>query len=153
MYFLVPFSLLVIFNVLIILKATRFARTQQNEASATTSAVAKNGRKTQMTRVVLATTFLLLIISLPGAIMEGYFFLNIFVMDVGPLIINLLDDLTFTFPAFNFFILFYSNKLFAAELKSILFGLTQSSLGSNSMSTKHSVIIVNNINKRNSNVK
>ena len=71
-----------------------------------------------MTRMILIITSLFILLSLPGAIVSGYFYDDIIVLDYGTMIINLLNAIQFTYPASNFFILFFTNKLFAQEIKS-----------------------------------
>lgn len=120
-----PYGILLISNSIIIYKATQFSRAQKAEASHTSS---KNKRKTQMTRMIVFITFLYLVMSLPGVIVTGYFFNAIYALDAGPMLINLINAFQFSYPAFNFFILFFSNKLFAEEVKTLIFRLRNNAI-------------------------
>jgi hypothetical protein len=127
MYSIYPLSLMLIINCLIIYKATYFSRHhqfhQRHQSNFNLAQQKISRRKTQMTRMTQSTTFILIIFILTGAIMEGYFIAKFSAIDMlGPAIINLIDDISFSFPAFNLFILLYSNKIFLAEFKTILFG-------------------------------
>jgi hypothetical protein len=115
--YIAPFSLLLILNCLIILKATQFSR-QQREAATITSSSTK--KKMQMTRTILVITFLYITISIPGIVLTGYLFNYIIVLDEGLMVVSLFNGILFSYPAFNFLILFFSNKQFAEEAKRIL---------------------------------
>lgn len=110
--YIVPYCFLVLLNSAIIYKATQFERHQQP-----TTETRSAKRKTQMTRMIVFITFLYIITSLPNTIITGYFYNPVVRLDVGQLIINLINGIHFSYPAFNFFILFFSNKLFAEEVK------------------------------------
>lgn len=114
-----PYSLLLLVNCLIILKATQFTRARR----ATNPSLNGITRRTQMTRMILFITFLYIMLTLPGAIISGYFFGAIYQLEYGKMAINLINDIQFTYPAFNFFILFFTNKLFAQEVKSLYSGI------------------------------
>ena len=58
--------------------------------------------------------------SLPGAILTGFFYDQVIVLEFGQVIVNLINGIQFSYPAFNFVILFFSNKLFAQEVRSLL---------------------------------
>lgn len=122
--YIVPYALLIIINSMIIYKATRFSRSQN------TTIAHDERRKIQMTRTILVITFLYIGMSLPGAIVTGYFYGTIYSLTYGSLIINFLNAIQFSYPAYHFLILFFSNKLFAQEVKSFL-----SKMGNNSVST------------------
>jgi hypothetical protein len=126
MYAIVPFGLLLAINLMIIYKATRFSRTQYlssnnkcpNQEGYNNNKTTINARKAQMTRTILTITFLYICLTLPPAIITGFFYPNVIALDlIGPMLINLIDNITFSFPAFNFFILLYSNRLFANEFR------------------------------------
>ena len=110
--YIVPYCFLVLLNSAIIYKATQFERHQQP-----TTETRSAKRKTQMTRMIIFITFLYIVTSLPSTIITGYLYDNVSSLDVGQMIINLIDGIQFSYPAFNLFILFFSNKLFAEELK------------------------------------
>ena len=116
---MIPYALLLIINSLIIFIATQFTRAQKAAATVAMGSVSGARRKAQMTRMILMITFLYIILSLPGAIVSGYFYNDIFALDHGTMLINLLNAIQFTYPACNFFILFFTNKLFAKEIKSV----------------------------------
>ena len=107
---------------LIIYKATRFSESNTNSNTHTNSAseTQRNKRKTQMTRMILLITSLFIAMSLPGAILTGFFYDQVIMLEFGQVIVNLINGIQFSYPAFNFVILFFSNKLFAQELRSLL---------------------------------
>lgn len=109
---------------MIIYKATSYARSHRHQIAAERGSSITNGasnkRKSEMTRSILIITFSYVLLTLPAAIVNGYFFVILNVMDYGPIIINIFGSINFSFPACNFFTLLYSNKIFAKELKSII---------------------------------
>jgi hypothetical protein len=115
----VPYSLLLIINCLIILKATQFTRARR----ATNPSLNGVARRTQMTRMILLITFLFILLTLPSAIISGYFFGAIYQLEYGKMAINLINAIQFTYPVFNFFIMFFTNKLFEQEVKSLFSGI------------------------------
>ena len=63
---------------------------------------------------------LFIILTFPGAIISGYFFIDLIQTDVGSMLLILFDDITFSYHALNFFMLIYTNRKFYAELKFVL---------------------------------
>lgn len=59
-------------------------------------------------------------ISLPGAIISGYFFGAIYNLEHGKMAINLINAIEFSYPAFSFFVLYFTNKLFSKEVNLLL---------------------------------
>jgi hypothetical protein len=103
---------------MIIYKANRFTRIQvQRNLSEQPES---NSRKSEMSRTILTITFLFVGFNMPGAIVNGFFYNQVVAFDFGPVIINILAIITFSFPALNFFILIYSNKLFVKEIKILI---------------------------------
>jgi hypothetical protein len=119
MWAIVPFSLLFLFNLMIISKMMRFHR-NLNSNSAYLQQTKISLRKTQMNRTILIMTFLFVGLTLPQAIITGFFYTQIMLLDAGPVIINFLDNISFSFPALDFFTLIYTNKIFAKEVKSLV---------------------------------
>ena len=116
--FIVPYGFLLLFNVLIIYKATKFERIQKESKNVSSEAASR--KKAHMTRTILFLTFLFIATSLPGTIITGYFYWDVTKSNLGRLIINLVDGVQFSFPAFNFFILFFTNKQFAQQVNVFL---------------------------------
>lgn len=114
--YIAPYILLILFNSIIIYTATRYERKHKNSISSSIENRSAK-RKTQMTRMIILITFLYIMTSLPNTIVTGYLYNTVVRLDVGQLIINLINGIHFSYPAFNFFILFFSNKLFAEEVK------------------------------------
>lgn len=122
---LVPMCLLLILNIVIIYKATRFDRVQRLNAesitiSRPTSASTKR-RKMEMTRSILLITFLYIALVFPSTVIQTYFYTPILGLAYGRIIINLLYFFQFSYSGFNFIILFFTNKLFAQQVKVIIF--------------------------------
>lgn len=111
---IVPIAFLLVLNCLIIYKSTRFS----NKVTSLSGNSAK--RKAEMTRTILLMAFIYIALVLPTTICSNYFYNNIVALDAGTIILGILTFIQFSYPAFNFFILFYNNKLFAQEAKSIL---------------------------------
>lgn len=110
---------MVIFNSLIIYKATQFQRAQRVSAASTSAAAAASiRRKAEMTRTVFTITVFYILSSIPNTIAAGYY-LSILQLPTGQMIANLSNGFQATYQAFNFFILYFSNKLFAKEVKSL----------------------------------
>ena len=63
---------------------------------------------------------LFIIVTLPGAIISGYYFLELSKTDVGSTILVLADEITFSYNGLNFFILLGTNTKFCAELKNLM---------------------------------
>ena len=74
-----------------------------------------------MTKMILFLTFLYIVLSLPGVIVTGYMYDYVYSLDVGLMLVNLINAVQFSYPALNFFILCFSNKMFANEVKSMIF--------------------------------
>ena len=119
---LLPSVSLIVVNSLIIWKATRFERVQNTR---------QMKRKREMTITILIITFLFVILSLPSNIVFGYFYSYLLVIDEGTMISDLVIGIHMSFPAFNFFILYFSNKRFSQEVKSII--LRRRNNGENSL--------------------
>lgn len=119
---IIPSVSLIVVNSLIIWKATRFERVQNTR---------QIKRKREMTVTILIITFLFVILSLPSNIMFGYFYSYLLVIDEGTMISDLVIGIHMSFPAFSFFILYFSNKRFSQEVKSII--LRRKNNGENSL--------------------
>ena len=74
-----------------------------------------------MTKTILIITFLFALTSLPSNVAIGYFYDELVDISEGQLIHNIVVGIQMTYPAFNLFILYFSNKLFAQNVKSIIF--------------------------------
>lgn len=124
MYFgeLLPFVLMIAFNIVIIYKANRYGRTHRRMSTFHSPGSSRaSKRKAQMTRMILFITFLYILVTIPSTILSGYFYTKVVVLPQGQFIVNLVNGVQFSYPAFNFFILYCSNKLFAREVRLFLF--------------------------------
>lgn len=121
--FILPYVLLIAINLWIIYIATKFERTQKNVVSCLSTASHVESRsarkKAQMTRSILFITFLYIVVTIPSTLVSAFFFDSLQAIDIGFLVLDLVDMLHFSYPAFNFFILFFSNKLFAKEFRKV----------------------------------
>lgn len=127
-----PFVLLVGLNSVIIYKANLFARSQRDNvthpmASNAITDAPGSRRKAQMTKTILTITFIYIILELPCSIITGYFYFDIISLDGGYLYQALVNNIQFSFSAFNFFILYFSNKLFKKAVDEV-FGLARQRL-------------------------
>lgn len=115
---MIPYVLLMLLNLAIIFKATQYKRTQTKIKPALSLSETRSTRKkAKMTRSILIITFLYIFVTLPGTLVTGFFFNEMMSLEIGLLLLDLIDLLHFIYPAFNFFILFFSNKLFCQEVK------------------------------------
>ena len=105
---------------MIIWKATRFERVSTTQTAETNLAVIR--RKREMTKTILIITFLFALTSLPSNVAIGFFNEELISLRIlGQLLYNIFIGIQMTYPAFNLFILYFSNKLFAQAVKSIIF--------------------------------
>lgn len=117
---MIPYVLLMLLNLAIIFKATQYKRTQKKIKPTLSLAETRSTRKkAEMTRSILIITFLYIFVTLPGTLVTGFFFNAMMSLEIGLLLLDLIDLLHFIYPALNFFILFFSNKLFCQEVKFI----------------------------------
>lgn len=127
--FIVPYALLISLNSFIIYKATTFQRvkhspTTSHERSSTRS----SRRKARMTRTILFITFLYIFATLPSTVITGYYYNYIMKFEIGQMIINMVNGIQFSYPAFHFFILCFSSKRFAREVKLTCFNLSKNGI-------------------------
>ena len=127
--YIVPYGLLILFNAMIIYKATTYERTKkrtqvmslvQENLHSSSIATRAYQRKLEMTKTILFITFLYIVTSLASTLITAYFYNQIISDYSGQMVINLVDAVLFSYPAFNFFILFFSNKLFSQEVRSLI---------------------------------
>lgn len=93
---------------------------EQQTISNLVRSIRSRQRKVQLTRMILLLTFLYVIISLPDFILYGYYYSSLYKLYYGQMIVNILNAVHFSYPAFQIFILYYSNNRFAREFKKIV---------------------------------
>lgn len=120
-----PFVLLFILNSAIIYKATRFERLHRVAPANSTVLTMSRGakRKAEMSRTVYSITIFYVITTLPSSVIGGYYYGYMLTLQSGQMIVNIINAAQSIYQSFNFFVLFYSNKLFAQEAKSFFFRL------------------------------
>ena len=57
--------------------------------------------------------------TLPGAIVSGYFYNELYETELGHMILVLVDNITFSYHSLNFFVLLATNTKFRNELNEI----------------------------------
>ena len=62
---------------------------------------------------------LFIVLTLPGAIVSGYYYPELSQSDLGVLLLVLFDDITFSYHSLNFFVLLFTNTKFNSELKEL----------------------------------
>jgi hypothetical protein len=125
---------------MIIYKATQFSRSKKP----TTPDEIKRSKKRN--EIIVFITFFYVAVELPPNIMIGYFFKPIMALGpIGAVINALFNKIQFSYPAFNIFILYFSNKLFAKEVK-LLFQNLNSNLKSGQTKTTQASSSQRNIN-------
>lgn len=114
--------------------ANKFTRAQRAAAAESTLVSLRRAkRKAQMTKTILLITFIYIFTSLPGILQTGYFYTTIIVLESGQMIVSLINAIQFSYPAFNFFILYFTNRLFANEVKRLLSRFKRNKVASLSM--------------------
>lgn len=115
---------------MIIYKATRYERNQVESITSTPNSIANartSKRKSEMTRTVIIITLLYILTSLPNTVVAGYFYFAIMELSTGQMIMNIINIVQMSYQTFNFFILFFSNRLFSEEVKTHFFKITNGS--------------------------
>lgn len=113
-------------NFVIIYKATRFERRNRvlvvNVSKTPTAILEARGakRKQEMTKTILIITFLFVVVSFPSFLVNCFFLFQVLTLEYGQLIMNLVCAIQYSYPAFNFFILYFSNKRFSLEVKNTI---------------------------------
>ena len=105
-------------NFLIIHKATQYSRSQK-AMGRTPSRVQSERKKAQMTRMILFITFLYISVSFPIEIYAAFLYIYASKFYYQQLLTNIIVTIQFAYPSLHFFILIFSNKLFANESKEI----------------------------------
>ena len=125
--FVAPACILLIVNVLIIFKATQYSRSHGNTNAASLHSERK---KAQMTKMILFLTFFHIALEAPNQLYFGYLYSLIDQITYGKLMANLFDFTQYFYPSFHIFILYFSNKQFASEVKEIIFRIKSGKVGS-----------------------
>lgn len=81
-------------------------------------------RKLNMTKTVLILNFQFIVLTLPSAIVSGFYYFDMIKTDIGTLALFLCDNLAFSFHSFSIFTLYLTNKRFKHELK-VTFGYNE----------------------------
>lgn len=138
-----PFALLLIVNSAIIFKATQFQRSQRVAAASSSSVAGSTSskRKAEMTRTVYTITFFYIATTLPSSLVTGYYYGELIMLPTGQMIVNIVNAFQSIYQSCNFFVLYFTNKLFAKELKILLSGMRSNEISMTSRS-------INNINTR-----
>jgi hypothetical protein len=115
-YSFLPFFLLAVFSLLLILTVL----------PGKNSIISNNAQKRQKRRrltvtIVCISVYFILFTSCGSVITVMFVSLNSSLQ--GKVIITLLDNISFCYNGLTFFVLYFSNKAYAAEFKRILFGL------------------------------
>jgi hypothetical protein len=116
LYSLAPFCLLMFSNLLLI-KSILPSNMILNESEN------KKKRRKRLTITIIIITFSFLILTTPGAIVSGFLFMNLNSSEIGRLLINILDNISFSYNGLSFIILYLSNSVYSHELKTILSSL------------------------------
>lgn len=116
---MVPFVLLAILNFLLVytvLSASKSTVETEHTGGVHNSFGMK--RKLQMTKTIIILTITFIVLTLPGAIVSAYYN-DIIATEAGDMLINMSDNISFSFHALGFLTLFLSNKQFSAQVKSM----------------------------------
>ena len=126
--------LLLIINVSLIYKVYFKNKILETEEKART-------KKKRMSITVCFITLLFIVLTLPGAVVSGYFYLDLINDQIGSLILVTCDNISFSYHSFNFFFLLISNKKIFKESKRLFNNLLDR--GSNIDSKKTSTTKLN----------
>ena len=138
--FVTPASILLVVNVLIILKATHYERSQKASGNVNATNMHSDRKKAQMTRTILFLTFFFIALALPDQLYFGYLYSIIDQNLYGTMMGNLMDFIQFFFSSFHIFILYFSNKQFAKELNATIFRVKSNQVSSMTGTKSQSVI-------------
>lgn len=108
---IVPFVVLIISDSILIYIVV--FSTQRN------SAQRQSQKKLNMSRTIVILNISFILLTLPSAIISGYFYLILSQSDIGYLVLITCDNLTFSFHSFNLINLFIFNSKFRSELRLI----------------------------------
>ena len=133
-YSIIPFVILLIVNISLINTVYFKNKILETEEKA-------RAKKKRMSITVCFITMLFIILTLPGAVVSGYFYLDLINDHIGSLILVICDDISFSYHSFNFFFLLISNKKIFKESKRLFNNLLNR--GSNSDSKKTSTTKLN----------
>lgn len=126
LYSLVPFAILATSNIMLIFKIkSRGVRISMADLSRQTQ---PSNRTARTIRIVMAITILFIVFTLPVAV-SNYFYYQLNLSDYGVFLINLFDEISFTYYAFFFFITFFTNLVFKKEVHKLM--------GKNAEATTH----------------
>lgn len=108
-----------LFNFMIIFKVIRSSRfTISSNKSRSPDEIKRARKKREMIKMIIIITVSYVIVELPCFIFNGYFYSTVMDnMDVADAFDAMFNNIQFSYSAFNIFILYASNKLFAKELK------------------------------------
>lgn len=115
LYSLVPFTVLTIFNILMLMHIYKKSRRLKVTTDAKNSSVPARTRTKSPNKTVVATTILFILLTLPTAIVS-ILYNNLFTTDYGKFIVNFADDLSFTYHGMNLLILAVFNRKFRTTL-------------------------------------
>ncbi|CAF0763077.1 unnamed protein product [Brachionus calyciflorus] len=124
-YNFIPFTIMFIFNILLISKTLMLNNTIKNMQSK--EAIRAIMKKRRLTVSILSITFAFIILTMPSTISFSYFFEYFFSYSKGPSIINLIDSLAFFYHSSLFFNCFFTNIKFRKYVMRNLFGFKKRS--------------------------
>jgi hypothetical protein len=103
---------------MIIYKATQLSRSKKPTSP---DEIKRAKKKHEMIKTIIFITLSYILLELPCFIFNGYFYSSIVGSDIGGIINSMSNNIEFSYPTFNIFILYASNKLFSKEINK-LFG-------------------------------
>jgi hypothetical protein len=110
-----PFAILIVFNLLLVLSLVPSKNTTLNETEQ------KRRKRKKLTITIICLSVYFVVLTTCGAI-SGILFVNLITYyQLGIFIIYTLNNISFSYNAFNFLALLLSNKAYAKEFKKLLF--------------------------------
>lgn len=110
-YSIVSFAVLTIVDLLIIYKVVFASSRIKNDSG--------HAKKMEMVRTILILNFSFIVLTLPSAVVSGFFYVDLSQSQVGIFVLNLCDNISFSYHSFNIITLYLTNKRFKNEIKSI----------------------------------
>ena len=110
-YSIVSFAVLTIIDILIIYKVVFASSKVKNDSG--------HAKKMEMARTILILNFSFIILTLPSAVVSGFFYVELSESQIGLFVLNLCDNISFSYHSFNIVTLYLANKRFKNEIKTI----------------------------------
>lgn len=107
-----PFTIMIVFNLLLICKTFKLGQVNKMNKSVEKSKKMANASRNRLTISLLIISFLYIFMTLPATILFSFFYANLIVTPIGAAILTFSDTLLFFQHAIIFFTCYFSNNKF-----------------------------------------